>query len=158
MDYTLQKSQVKTFFQALKWNTSLLSAPTSPCCTWWVNSNWFWLYNACVIEMVISTRGLAALIGFHCVGCFTWQRATDTSHTHAGQHGYLTPLSSGFSSETCLTRTQWIRHRGHVHTHTRTAHPDGVTNKHSSKWYLILFITILSILVTVRIQMLRIYV
>lgn len=38
-------------------------------------SDWFSLYNPCIIEMAISMWGLSAIIGFHCVGYYTWQKA-----------------------------------------------------------------------------------
>lgn len=66
-------------------------------------------------------RGLAALVGFQCVGRYTWQRScaqrpqTDPTHVQVNA-GYLTLPSSSFSSESYLTRAHRFGYWGHVYT------------------------------------------
>ena len=70
---------------------------------------------------MISTRGLAVLVGFQCVGRCTWQRScaqrpqTDPTHVQVNA-GYLTLPSSSFSPESYLTRAHRFGYWGHVYT------------------------------------------
>lgn len=157
---SLSKSQTKSFlplpqsrFQS--WITSFPSALTSLCCTWQVSSDWFWLYNPCIIEMVISTWGPAAFIGFHCVGCCTWHRAsaqrpqTDPTHIRVNTDIWLCPPLASLLKHTSREHNEFATEVMFTHMHAESVltHTQFILmerkNKPSSKWHHIPFTTTL---------------